>query len=216
MVRRCRVRTVVSALRAPRDARTERTRISSARSLRSASAWGRHAPEPARRSGRDPRGANDLHAVLGGARLMAAMSGGSVTGGGITTASAGCAKERTNSAKPPGSATSRNRAVSDETTNVCGIPRGPYTNEPGGASITSPPTQKVRSPSRHPAERRARAGSVHPRRTPSENGASRGVAVPAGGSWVTLGGSGWGGGCLAGLPEHGREPCRREDREVVA
>ena len=31
--------------------------------------------------------------------------------------------------------------------NVCGIPFGPYTNEPAGATLTWPSIQKVSSPS---------------------------------------------------------------------
>ena len=32
--------------------------------------------------------------------------------------------------------------------NVCGMSRGPKTNEPAGATMISPPTQNVSSPSR--------------------------------------------------------------------
>jgi hypothetical protein len=31
--------------------------------------------------------------------------------------------------------------------NVCGISRGPYTNDPAGAVMTCPPTQQASSPS---------------------------------------------------------------------
>ena len=48
---------------------------------------------------------------------------------------------------PAGSVTSRNRASDDVTVKVWAIPRGPYTNDPAGASISRPPTQKVSSPS---------------------------------------------------------------------
>lgn len=74
-------------------------------------------------------------------------SDGRAAGGGSVSVAAGTLVARTNRSKPPGSETSRNRASSEVTTNVCGIPRGPYTNAPEPASITSPPTQKVGEPS---------------------------------------------------------------------
>ena len=61
---------------------------------------------------------------------------------------AGSASARMKPSNPAGSVTSRKRASGDATTKVCGTSRGPNTNDPAGASITSPPTQNVSSPSR--------------------------------------------------------------------
>jgi hypothetical protein len=82
---------------------------------------------------RDGRQARDIPGLVGGRRQ------GEGRGRPI---------RRTNSSKAAGSATSRKRAFPAEVTmNVWGTPRGPYTNDPAGAVMTVPPTQKVSPPS---------------------------------------------------------------------
>lgn len=76
-------------------------------------------------------------------RVSASTSGGSVAGGGISSRSAGVPTVRMKASKPAGSVTSRKRACSELTRNVWGTPLGPNTNVPAGATVTSPPTQKV-------------------------------------------------------------------------
>ena len=76
------------------------------------------------------------------------MSGGAVGAGGISGAAAGAASARTKPSNPAGSVTSRKRACSELTTNVCGTSRGPNTNEPAPATTVLPSTQIVSSPSR--------------------------------------------------------------------
>ena len=75
-------------------------------------------------------------------------SDGGANGGGIVSVGAGSPIERTNVSKPAGSATMRYRASGELTTKVWGRSRGPYTNEPAGASIVLPSTQRASSPSR--------------------------------------------------------------------
>ncbi len=61
------------------------------------------------------------------------MSGGSVGGGGGDIVKAGWESARIKLSKPPGSTTNRNRDCSEFTRNVCGMSRGPKTNDPAGA-----------------------------------------------------------------------------------
>ena len=79
--------------------------------------------------------------------ISGARSDGGAAGGGIVSDGAGCPTVRMKLSKPAGSVTSRKRASGDVTTNVCGMSRGPKTNEPAGASMTSPPTQNASAPS---------------------------------------------------------------------
>src|SRR5207253_5010823 len=73
--------------------------------------------------------------------------GGSVAGGGIVRLGAGSDRVRMKASKPAGSVTSRKRASDEVTVKVWGMSRGPYTNDPAGASMSRPPTQKLSSPS---------------------------------------------------------------------
>jgi hypothetical protein len=56
---------------------------------------------------------------------MPSMSGGSVAGGGISSCCAGSESVHMKFSKPAGSVTSRKRACSELTVNVCGMFRGP-------------------------------------------------------------------------------------------
>ena len=67
--------------------------------------------------------------------------------GGRVRACAGSDIARMKSAKGAGSVTIRKRASGEVTRKVCGTSRGPHTNDPAGATTTSPPTQMVSSPS---------------------------------------------------------------------
>jgi hypothetical protein len=89
-------------------------------------------------SGGDPGRPEDLNSCSAAIAIRPSTSG----------AGAGSPTVRVNASKPAGSATSRKRAPSGElTVKVCGMPRGPKTNDPAGASMTCPPTQKVSAPS---------------------------------------------------------------------
>ena len=79
--------------------------------------------------------------------VMRSTSGGPSGGGGSVSDSAGSPTVRVKSSKPARSVPSRNRASGDVTLNVCGMPSGANTKLPLGATITSPPTQNVSSPS---------------------------------------------------------------------
>lgn len=54
-------------------------------------------------------------------------------GGGGVSVRAGWESSRMKLSKPPGSVTRRNRASSESTVNVCGMSRGPNTNDPADA-----------------------------------------------------------------------------------
>jgi hypothetical protein len=59
------------------------------------------------------------------AATSGAGSGGSLGGGGMVNSCAGSESPFMKPSIPAGSATSRKRASSDVTSNVCGMPRGP-------------------------------------------------------------------------------------------
>src|SRR5258707_9635808 len=67
---------------------------------------------------------------------------------GISATGAGVPSVRMKPSNPATCVTSRKRASSELTMNVCGTSRGPNTKEPAGATTVSPATQIVSSPSR--------------------------------------------------------------------
>jgi hypothetical protein len=86
-------------------------------------------------SGGDTGRSEDLDAVLGsdGGQLLAA--GRFDDAGGSVRVRAGSDMARTKSAKGAGSVTIRKRASVEVTGKVCGMSRGPYTNDPRDPSI---------------------------------------------------------------------------------
>jgi hypothetical protein len=69
--------------------------------------------------------------------VMCSGLGTSTDAGGSVSVLAGSDNARTKSANGAGSVTIRKRASLEVTRNVCGTSRGPYTNEPAGATNNS-------------------------------------------------------------------------------
>ena len=86
--------------------------------------------------------------MVGGGLQTGAMSGGAAGAGGISATGAGVPSVRMKPSNPAACVTSRKRASSELTMNVCGTSRGPNTKEPAGATTVWPATQIVSSPSR--------------------------------------------------------------------
>jgi hypothetical protein len=81
------------------------------------------------------------------AAMILSRAGSGTLAGGTVRAAAGSPRARMNFSNPAGSVTTMLRARGDATVKVWGMSRGPYTNDPSGALIILPPTQKVSSPS---------------------------------------------------------------------
>ena len=78
---------------------------------------------------------------------MPSTSGGSVAGGGITSSLGGLPERADEALKARRLDHQQEPRLLGADVNVCGTSRGPYTNDPAGAVMTCPPTQKVSSPS---------------------------------------------------------------------